>query len=197
MIATKFTIPEPERSDHAIAGMAMLLVQQRAKMLRFLQARCGDPDLAEDFYQELWIKVTTQTWGAVTNEKGYLFRMANNLVLDHRKRNWRAMARDRRWIALGMPEELPIEHWPAPDIAADEMIGRNEELAALKQAIAALPPCARQALTLYRFEEYTQSEVAAIMGISVSCVEKHLSTAMKRLREQLMRLGSPHLGISG
>lgn len=186
MIATKFTIPEPECSDHAIAGLAALLVGQRAKMLRFLLARCGDPDLAEDFYQELWIKVATQTCGPIANEKGYLFRMANNLVLDHRKRKWRAMARDRRWIAVGMPDELPIEHWPAPDMAADEMIGRNEELAVLRRAIAALPPCARRALTLYRFEEHSQSEVAAIMGISVSCVEKHLSLAMKRLREQMM-----------
>ena len=98
------------------------------------------------------------------------------------------MRRDRLWLeteeAVGASELRPD---PAP--SADEQLERRQEAELLARAIAALPPGARRALRLHRFDGHGQAEVAAIMGISRSGVEKHLALAMRHLRAALADCG--------
>jgi RNA polymerase sigma-70 factor (ECF subfamily) len=177
--------PQPDDS-----GLAALLGQHRAELLRFLVARCGSADDAEDLLHELWIKASTQPVGPIGNGRAYLFRMANNLVLDQARLRQRAMARDRNWLAVDGHTEGAVEDRPDPAQPVDEALAREQEAALLRQAIAALPPGAQRALRLHRFEGMSQAEVAQVMGISRSGVEKHLAVAMKHLRNLLQNCGS-------
>ena len=161
----------------------------RAELLRFLFARCGDRDEAQDLIQELWIKAERATSGPIANGRAYLFRMANNLVLDRRRAQHRAMARDRNWLREGPGDEGDVLHRPDPAEPADEALVREQERAVIEQAIAKLPPGAQRALRLHRIDGYPQGEVAAIMGISRSGVEKHLALAMRHLRDALKDCG--------
>ena len=81
-------------ADRAAGGLAGLLAGHRAELLRFLAARCGDAEEAQDLLQDLWIKASAQAEGPIANGRAYLFRMANNLVLDRRRAQQRAMRRD-------------------------------------------------------------------------------------------------------
>jgi RNA polymerase sigma-70 factor (ECF subfamily) len=172
-------------------GLAGLYAQYRAELLRFLVARCGGSSTdAEDLLHELWIKTTTQTVGPVTNGRAYLFRMANNLVLDQVRLRHRAMARDHNWLATEGYADGAAEERPDPSLPADEVLARQQESALLLQAIAALPPGAQRALRLHRLEGLGQTEVAQVMGISRSGVEKHLAVAMKHLRNSLRNCGA-------
>lgn len=178
--------------EHADAnGLVLLLDMHRADLLRFLGARCGAADEAEDILQEMWIKVTGQATGPITNGRAYLFRMANNLVLDRARGRRRAMRRERVWLEVesGGLAEQP-EHRADPGEPPDEAIVREQEARALRDAIAGLPEGARRALQLYRFDEIGQKEIAEIMGITRSGVEKHLALAMRRLRQSLADCGS-------
>jgi len=175
-------------SEAREAGLAALVGTYRADLRSFLVARCGDSSEAEEILQELWLKVSGVPAGPIANARGYLFRVANNLVLDRLRARHRAMRRDRLWV------EDASGGWPAedrsdPTPAADEVLLREEEARVLHEAIAALPAGARRALELHRFENHEQAEVARIMGISRSGVEKHLATAMKHLRRALADCG--------
>ncbi len=175
-------------------GLAGALETHRGELLRFLSARCGSADEAQDMVQELWIKVTTQPAAPVASPRAYLFRMANNLVLDQRRARQRAMVRDRRWLEEDGDAiaAAPPEVRPDPAEPADEVIAREQEAALLRKAVAGLPAGARRALSLYRFEGRGQGEIAEMMGISRSGVEKHLALAMKHLRNMLADCG--HFG---
>ena len=59
----------------------------------------------------------------------------------------------------------------------------------LVRAIDELPPGAQRALRLHRIEGHSQGEVAEIMGISRSGVEKHLAVAMRRLKQSMLDCG--------
>jgi len=170
------------------AGLARLLEEHRSELLRFLRARCGDMSEAEDCLQDLWVKTQADPVAPIANGRAYLFRMANHLLADRRRARLRAMQRDRRWIdddgVVGLTETRPD---PAP--AADDDLARREEAAILERAIAGLPQGAQRALRLHRFEGHGQAEVAAIMGISRSGVEKHLALAMRHLRTALADCG--------
>ncbi|MCT2398196.1 RNA polymerase sigma factor [Novosphingobium mangrovi (ex Huang et al. 2023)] len=182
---------EAEQEDADANGLVLLLDVHRAELLRFLTARCGSPDEAEDMVQEMWIKVSGQATGPITNGRAYLFRMANNLVLDRARGRQRSMRRERVWLESedGGVARMP-EDRTDPGEPADEVIARRQEAQVLRDAIADLPPGAQRALRLYRFEDKGQKEIAEIMGISRSGVEKHLALAMKRLREALADCGS-------
>ncbi|QGN56513.1 sigma-70 family RNA polymerase sigma factor [Novosphingobium sp. Gsoil 351] len=169
----------------AAGGLAAVYAASRAELLRFLAARCGDATEAEDVLQELWLKLEVGAPGPVANARAYLFRMANNLVLDRRRSQHRAMARDRAWAGEG----AAIDERPDPAPLADETLVKREEAEVLARAIAALPPGAQRALRLYRFDGLDQGEVARTMGISRSGVEKHLALAMRQLRAALADCG--------
>ena len=178
-----------ERMD-GNAGLTALFEAHRAELLRFLTARCGDPDHAEDLLQELWIKSMAVDQGPIANGRAYLFRMANNLVLDRRRSEQRAMRRNREWLLHSEGGDMLPEHRPDPTPRADEELERQQEAGILRSAIAALPPGAGRALRLHRLEGHPQAEVADIMGISRSGVEKHLAVAMRHLRNALANCGS-------
>lgn len=179
------------------SGLAALFAGQRAELVRFLAARCGDADEAQDLVQDLWLKARTLPAGPIGNGRAYLFRMANNLVLDRRRSRQRAMRRDHQWLdeaggGLALPEDRPD---PGP--RADDELVRREEAEVLRRAIDALPPGAQRALRLHRFEGLPQGEVAERMGISRSGVEKHLAVAMRHLRNALSDCGYFTAATSG
>jgi RNA polymerase sigma-70 factor (ECF subfamily) len=177
----------------AAGGLAGLFELHRAELLRFLRARCGNPAEADDLLQDLWIKASGQPGGPIANGRAYLFRMANNLVLDQARARQRAMQRDRVWLETEghgtEGEGAAVEDRPDPALPADEEIARQQEARLLEQAIASLPAGAQRALRLHRLEGFGQAEVAQIMGISRSGVEKHIAVAMRHLRNSLADCG--------
>lgn len=169
------------------AGLAALIETHRGDLLRFLAARCGDADTAQDLLQELWLKLAASDPGPIANGRAYLMRAANNLALDALRARRRAMTRDRRWLGEDADGEM-VER-PDPSPRADEALLEAEEAAVLSAAITRLPEGARRALRLYRFEGMKQQEIAEVMGITRSGVEKHLALAMKHLRDSLADCG--------
>lgn len=166
------------------AGLAEIYRHHRTELLRFLIARTGDPAEAEDVIQELWLKLPDS--GPIANGRAYLYRMAQNLVLDRVRARRRAAARDSAWSeasgGAGLGGAEPAD--PAPN--AEEAIERREEAALLASAIANLPEGARRAFRLHKIDGLSHAEVAERLGISRSGVEKHMAVAMKYLRRALM-----------
>ena len=173
----------------ANGGLAGLVQLHRGELLRFLTARCGDPAEAEDLLQDLCLKAGRIAAGPIANGRTYLFKMANNLVVDRVRSRQRAMRRDRGWLERDGSSAAVVEERPDPAADAEANLLETEEAEILREAIRALPDGARRALLLYRFEGHGQSEIAAIMGISRSGVEKHLALAMRHLRQRLADCG--------
>lgn len=171
-------------------GLAALIEAHRGELLRFLASRCGDADTAQDLLQDLWLRLAGTDTGPINNGRAYLMRAANNLALDRLRTQRRAMTRDRRWLEedFGGAVSSVIER-PDPAPRADRALLDAEEAAVLAAAIARLPEGARRALQLYRFEGMKQHEIADVMGITRSGVEKHLALAMRHLRDALADCG--------
>jgi len=166
-------------------GLAELYTLHRRELLRFLAARTGDATEADDLMQELWIRVANAQTGPIVNGRAYLFRIANNLVLDRVRERRRRGLREQKWS--------DAEHGPVPvsgevadnrvDIEAE--IEAREEAAILASAIANLPEGARRVLRLHKIDGLSHDEVSERLGISRSGVEKHMAVAMKHLRRLL------------
>ncbi|MBS0503763.1 MAG: RNA polymerase sigma factor [Proteobacteria bacterium] len=172
-------------ADDAPSGLAALFEAHRAELLRFLAARTGNAVEAEDLAQELWLRAHRAPSGPVANGRAYLFRVANNLVLDQVRERVRRQKRDHSWHAAEYGE--PGTAGDAPDARADieGAAFEREEAALLASAIANLPEGARRAFRLHKIDGLSHAEVAAELGISKSGVEKHIALAMRHLRAAL------------
>jgi RNA polymerase sigma factor for flagellar operon FliA len=72
-----------------------------------------------------------------------------------------------------------------PESGVDEKIGREQEVAMLREAIMKLKEQERTVLALYYFEELKLHEIAEILGLTESRVSQIRSKALSRLRETL------------
>lgn len=166
-------------------GLETVYHALRAELLRFLVARTGSTAEAEDVLQEVWLRIGEGGCGPVANARAYLYRVAQNLVLDRLRESKRREVRDRAWMELATGTDL--RHADPVDMRADalEQMSAREEVARLASAIANLPPGARRAFQLHKVEGLSHGEVAARLHISKSGVEKHMAVAMKYLRRTL------------
>ena len=123
--------------------------------------------------------------GPIGNGRAYLYKMAQNLVLDRLREQQRRMARERRWNDQETDFTAPgIDPVDRSQTAEDQIIAR-EEVQRIKTALETLPEGARRAFELHKLRGLTHGEVAAQLGISKSGVEKHMAVAMKYLRRAL------------
>lgn len=166
--------------------LAALYGVYRADLLRFLIARTGDAGEAEDILQELWIRARQSPGAPVANGRAYLYRMAQNMVVDRLRERQRRWRRERVWSdeATGF-QAVGIEPADARLNAEEAMLDR-EEAARLVAAITGLPEGARRAFELHKIQGLSHAEAARQLGISKSGVEKHMAVAMKYLRRAML-----------
>jgi RNA polymerase sigma-70 factor (ECF subfamily) len=184
---------QPPSHQPELQGLAAAYDEHRAAILRFLRARTRDASEAEDVVQELWIRLRESASGPVANARGYLFQMANNLVLDRERERRRRLARDKRWTEQShtlVPAADNTVQAVDPQRSPELQLADAEERDRLLRAIEALPEGARRAFCLHKLEDLSHAQVAARLGISRSGVEKHIALAMKHLRRALLDCGS-------
>jgi RNA polymerase sigma-70 factor (ECF subfamily) len=61
----------------------------------------------------------------------------------------------------------------------------KSELSFLSDAIRSLPPKCQAVFVMHRLEGVPHTEIASRLGITVSAVEKHIASAMLKLRMKL------------
>lgn len=165
-------------------GLASLYAEHRTALVRFLTARTGSVAEAEDVVQEVWLKIGSAPSGPIANGRAYLYRVAQNLVLDRLRAGRRRAARERDWAEV---EQDHRTDGPEPRLEASaetDLIAR-EDAARLAAAIGRLPPGAARALRLHKLDGLSHADTAAQLGISRKGVEKHMALAMAHLRRLL------------
>lgn len=158
------------------SGLEAVLMENRAALLRFLRAR-GAGEAAEDLLQEMWIKASAGASGPIADPLAYLYRAANNLLLDRRRAEMRAQRRDQDWHELG--EELGVSDAPG----GERVLIAREQLAEAEAALQALGERTDHVFRRFRVEGVSQRDIADELGISLSAVEKHLQKAYRALIE--------------
>jgi RNA polymerase sigma-70 factor (ECF subfamily) len=156
-------------------GLKEMFLRQRPALLRYLAARRLAPDEAQDLLQDLYVKLAAGAAGPVGEPRAYLYRMAENLLLDRRRAASRRSGREQAWTAAQLGTIGDADDRPS---AEQVLIGR-ERLTAVTRALAALPERTVQIFRRYRIDGVAQKEIAAELGISLSAVEKHLQKAYR------------------
>ncbi len=137
----------------------------------FLYYKIGNKDQAEDLMQEAFLRLW-KSCAKVTPEKakGFLFTVANNLMLDQVKHQKVVLAYQKQKKKIGTSE--------SPEFLYEEEEFRQR----LLTAIADLPEKSRIVFLMNRVDKLTYQEIADRLGISKKGVEKRMHKALVRLR---------------
>lgn len=155
-------------------SLQTLFMEGRPALLRFVQLRGASADEAEDLVQDLYVKLESLVVGPIAEPRAYLYRMADNLLLDRRRAAIRRARREEHW-SQGEPGSHAWPHDPA--VAADDALIARQQLHIVERAIASLPERTGEIFRRFRIDGLRQKHIAAELGISVSAVEKHLQRA--------------------
>ncbi len=138
-----------------------------------------DTDTAEEIVQELFVRIwqKREKIGMTENFSGYMFRIAQNLVLDF----YRKMQRDRS--LLNKFRLLVIEQQDSEE----EDFKMSQSSGQLKKAIDQLPPQQKKVFELVKLEGHTYKNAAVILGISPLTVKEYIVTANKSIRNYLAK----------
>lgn len=157
------------------SGLEAVFLAQRAPLLRFLRARSGSQDVAEDLLQELWLRLDTLAVRPIAQPAAYLFQTANNLVVDAHRAEERRRRRDAVWSELRADATRDADDTPS----AERVLLARERLRLVEARLAALPERTAEVFRLYRLDGVAQRDIAERLGISLSAVEKHLQRAYR------------------
>lgn len=156
-------------------------VRQHADSLRgYLWSLTRDAPLAEDLLQETFLRVWRQRADYVEQgkERAYLFRIADRLVIDNRRRQ-----AIRKTSVIVTDSEDDGQEQPIEGVLRDE---RREQLDA---AMKNLSPIQQRVLSLRYFGELPFEEIASVVGCPLGTALSHVHRGLEQLRKILAKSG--------
>ncbi len=160
-----------------------LIVEYQHRLLRYLLYLTGNRELAEDLFQETWMRVLLR--GSQFNGNArfdtWLFTIARNLVIDFRRRRTMASleemsekAEDDRPFEIASTDPTPFDNY---------MSRQNSTLVA--EALLTLEPLHREVLVLRFHEELALDQIASVTGAPLSTVKSRLYRGLAALRPHI------------
>jgi RNA polymerase sigma-70 factor, ECF subfamily len=157
-----------------------LIERYQHRLLRYLFFLTGNRELAEDIFQETWIRVMER--GRQYNGKAkfdtWLFAIARHLVIDwSRKKTTASLEALQEQYGSEQAFDVPASG-PSPFDAVTSRENRESVQAALSQ----LDSVHREVLVLRFHEELSLDEIASVTSAPLSTVKSRLYRGLAALR---------------
>lgn len=149
--------------------LAILFDRYHLLLFNFYKKMTGNAALSEDLTQNVFERILKhrQTYKRSYPFKGWIFRIARNLLADHyRKKN------------ISIDYNRTVENI---DIADDDST-ENEEIKMIQQALQLLKYEFREVLILTRYQQMKYQEVAQLLGLTENGVKARVHRALKELK---------------
>lgn len=175
--------PDAVLVNHYIGGnedaLAVLIKRHQSKIYGFIYSKVTDRDIADDIFQDTFIKVIKTLKSNSYNEEGkflpWVMRISHNLIVDHFRRNKK------------MPMHRETEEFSIFSIMTDNSPNVENRIITeqvesdLLRLIEELPDDQKEVLQMRIYQDLSFKEIADLTGVSIN-------TALGRMRYALMNL---------
>ncbi len=177
-----------KRQDPELLDQLIELYQHR--LLRYLLFLTGKREVAEDLFQETWMRVLLR--GAQYNGKArfdtWLFTIARNLVIDlSRKRTMASLDE----MSEGGDDDRPFEVAVAGPSPLEQFQSR-EDCAEVGEVLLKLEPTYREVLVLRFYDELSLEEISGVTRAPLSTVKSRLYRGLAALKPEMEKLRAAH-----
>ena len=173
--------------DADYAAFDELYYRYRAPILRFLFSLTWDADLAEDYLQEVFLRLwrARDRYQPTGRFSTYLFQIAKNYYLAQARK---ARARSEE-LSLALEDRNGFR--PFENLRVNERIEPEVHLLeeyrklGIRRAIASLPENQKLVFVMSHLEDMRYAEIAEVLGIAVGTVKSRMFAAVSTLRTLL------------
>lgn len=165
--------PAPDRAREPERLLEQLAQRYRYPLIAFFARRVRSSAEAEDLTQEVFLRMVRRLGeGGVDNVEAFLFRTAVNLLRD----------RSRRGKTLASREvDFAQRLGDVDDLSPERLFDSRQSLSQVVAVLAELDERTRDAFILHRLEGMKHAQIAEVLGVSVSSVEKYIVKALALL----------------
>jgi len=169
--------------DGDTTAFEVLYGRFRGPMYRYLLRQCGNSAIAEELFQEVWMRIirARERYEVKASFSTYLYQIAHNLLVDHYRKT---------------AGRVPVSYDEDPDaneaLLADSAqptvevkVDSGRQLQQLLAAVAELPEAQREAFLLKEESGMSLDEIAEVTGVNRETAKSRLRYALRRLRQQL------------
>ncbi|MDD3722861.1 MAG: sigma-70 family RNA polymerase sigma factor [Lutibacter sp.] len=160
-------------------SLEILIIRHKQRIFSFILSKVLNRDVAEDIFQDTFIKViNTLKRGAYSEEGKFLpwvMRISHNLIIDHFRRNKR------------LPKFNNTDDFDIFDVLSDEMLSvenqiiKNQILEDVQKLVEELPEDQKEVLIMRMYKDMSFKEIAENTDVSIN-------TALGRMRYALINL---------
>ena len=160
-------------------SLSILINRHQQKIFSFIFSKVYDKDLAEDIFQDTFIKVIRTLKRGKYNEEGkflpWVMRIAHNLVIDHFRKN------NRMPKFEGKGDFEILDFMTDGELNVEKQLIKEQIDSDLHELIKELPEDQLEVLEMRIFREMSFKEIAFKTDVSIN-------TALGRMRYALINL---------
>lgn len=172
-----------------IAAFERLVERHRQPMFGYLCRMLGNRELAEDTFQEVFLRVihSRRRYRKSAKFSTWLYKIAHNSCVDvFRREKLRKMDSLDEPTANTGNEGMLQDVLASGDPGPDEMLQRRQLSDMLKACVGRLPPEQREVFVLRQYQDLPFKEIAQCIRTSESTVKSRMRYALRNLRTMLV-----------
>jgi len=160
-----------------------LIEEYQHRLYRYLLFLTGNPAMAEDLFQETWVRVMEKGYQYNGKSKfdSWLFSIARNMVIDVQRRKKMASLED----LVDPDSEQTYDPPDTSTISVLQMLVSRENEKKVQISLLKIPAYYREVLLLRFNEELGLEEIAALMATPVSTVKSRLYRGIAAMKTVL------------
>ena len=165
-------------------SFSILLERYQKRIYGFIFSKVHDPDLADDIFQDTFIKVVKNLRLGKYNDEGrflsWVIRIAHNLIMDHYRK-----------IKRLPKHESKIENFDVLDRLVEQNSSIEESMietqihADLSLLIEELPDSQKEVLRMRLFQDMSFKEIGDQTGVSINTALGRMRYAVINLRKMI------------
>jgi len=165
------------------ACLEMLINRHKDRIFTTIHLIVKDTYIAEDLFQETFIKIIRNLKRGKYNEEGkflpWAIRIARNMAIDY----FRKMK--RMPTITGSDGDDVFRKIKLADDNKEEQIIRTEKESMVRSVIDKLPPEQRQVLILRHYGDLSFKEIAEMTGVSINTALGRMRYALNNMRKMM------------
>ena len=161
------------------SSLEKLIRKHKSRIYNFIFSKVLNRDIAEDIFQDTFIKVIKTLKRGFYNEEGkflpWIMRIAHNLVIDHFRRN-------NRIPKFESNNDYDIfQNLSDPSLNAEKSIIKDQVSGDLQVLVEELPSDQKDVVIMRLYRDMSFKEIAENTGVSIN-------TALGRMRYAIINL---------
>lgn len=160
-------------------ALAILIKRHQSKIYGFIYSKLSDRDVADDVFQDTFMKVIKTLKSNSYNEEGkflpWVMRIAHNLIVDHYRKN-KKMPMIRETEEFSIFSVLTDSSQNIEGRMITDLIEKD-----LQRIVEELPADQKEVLMMRLYQDLSFNEIAELTNVSIN-------TALGRMRYAILNL---------